>query len=204
MKKKPFMPNQQAQYALWHDNIKTTATVAVPGVTAADVTAIAADNAAIHAKLTVANAADKAASSAHADLNAAIATSKTHARPMIKNVKNNAAYTVPQGKLMGIEGPDDPTDMTHEAPSLNANPKTSGVVEVGFNKMLAEGVHVQSMRDGDAGFTFLASETHSPYVDNRPLLVAGKPETRHYRAVFFIGKAEIGLMSDVVSIVAQP
>ncbi len=204
MKKKPFMPPQQAQYVLWHDNLKATATVAVPGVTVEDVTAIASDNTAIHAKMTVANAADKAASAAHADLNAAIATSKTHARPMIKNVKNNAAYTVPQGKLMGIEGPDDPTDMTQEAPSLNANVKTSGVVELGFNKKLAEGVHIQSKLDSDAGFTLLASETHSPYVDNRPLQVAGKPETRHYRAVFFIGKAEIGLMSDVVTVAAQP
>jgi hypothetical protein len=50
--------------------------------------------------------------------------------------------------------------------------------EMSVNKMNAEGVHLYGMRDGDAGFTLLASEPHSPYVDNRPLLTAGKPETR--------------------------
>ncbi|MGA2602859.1 MAG: hypothetical protein ABSG14_01390 [Verrucomicrobiia bacterium] len=35
-------------------------------------------------------------------------------------------------------------------------------------------------RDGDATFVFLAWDTSSPYVDNRPLLVAGKPEVRRY------------------------
>ena len=49
-----------------------------------------------------------------------------------------------------------------------------------------------------------ANETHSPYVDTRSLLVAGKPETRRYKAVFFIGKAEIGLESDIVEAVAKP
>jgi hypothetical protein len=49
---------------------------------------------------------------------------------------------------------------------------------------VSEGVHIYGMRDGEAGFTLLASETHSAYVDNRPLLVAGKPETRQYKSVF--------------------
>ena len=87
---------------------------------------------------------------------------------------------------------------------LNAAAKANGVVEIGFNKLDAEGVHIYSQRDGDAGFSYLASETHSPYVDNRPLLAAGKPETRQYKAVFFLGKAEIGLPSDVVIATATP
>ncbi len=39
---------------------------------------------------------------------------------------------------------------------------------------------------------------------NRPLLAAGKPETRQYKAVFFIGKSEIGLTSAVVIAIAAP
>jgi hypothetical protein len=94
--------------------------------------------------------------------------------------------------------------MTQQKPALDTNPKSGGVVEVDFNKMSAEGVHIYSMRDGEAGFTLLASETHSPYVDNRPLLTAGKPETRSYKAVFFLGKSEIGLQSDVAQATARP
>jgi hypothetical protein len=105
---------------------------------------------------------------------------------------------------MDIIGPENTTDMTAQQPTLTTQAKANGVVEVGFNKMLAEGVHIQSMRDGDTGFSFLSSETHSPYVDNRPLLVAGKPETRQYRAVFFQNKGEIGNTSDPVTAIAQP
>jgi hypothetical protein len=94
--------------------------------------------------------------------------------------------------------------MTQEKPVLNAVAKLAGVVEIGFNKKDAEGVHLYGMRDGEAVFTLLASETHSPYVDNRPLLAAGKPETRQYKAMFFLGKSEIGLASDVVPATATP
>jgi hypothetical protein len=45
---------------------------------------------------------------------------------------------------------------------------------------------------------------YSPYVDNRPLATAGKPETRKYKAVFFLGKSEIGLESDVAEATARP
>ena len=88
--------------------------------------------------------------------------------------------------------------MTQEQPTLYATVKAGGVVEIDFNKMDAEGVHIYGMRDGETVFSFLASETHAAYVDNRPLLAAGKPETRQYKAVFFIGKSEIGLTSAVV------
>jgi len=39
---------------------------------------------------------------------------------------------------------------------------------------------------------------------NRALLTAGKPETRQYKAMFFLGKSEIGLQSDVVVATAKP
>jgi len=52
--------------------------------------------------------------------------------------------------------------------------------------------------------SYLASEIHAAYIDNRPLLAAGKPETRQYKAVFFLGKSEIGLPSAVVIAIAAP
>jgi hypothetical protein len=202
--KRPYMPREKGVYVLWHDNLKTTATATVPGVTAGDVTAVAANNTDLHAKQTAASAAEHAAKAAHAAFDAAIAASKDQARTMIKNIKNNPGYTVESGNTLNIEGAEDTTDMSQQQPSLIANARSNGVVEIVFNKMLAEGVHIQSMREGDAGFTFLSSETHSPYVDNRPLAEAGKPETRHYKAVYFLNKAEIGNPSDVVTATAQP
>jgi hypothetical protein len=65
-------------------------------------------------------------------------------------------------------------------------------------------VIIYSKRDNDADFVFLARDTSSPYVDNRPLLAAGKPELRHYKAVYVQSDAEIGLFSDDVVVNCQP
>src|SRR5438034_834488 len=72
-----------------------------------------------------------------------------------------------------------------------------GGVEIDFNLAKSEGVNFYSRRDGDADFKFFARDTPPTYVDNRlpsiglaeegPLLVAGKPERREYRAVFVVG-----------------
>ena len=204
MSKEYFIPKQQAPYVKWHDTLKGGVSANTPGATAADVTMLAADNTDLHIKTDAATKADNAAKAAHADLNTAIATSKTNARLLAQRIKTSPTYTPPVGDLLGIIGAEDSTDMTQEKTTLNAVAKLAGVVEIGFNKKDAEGVHIYEQRDPTAGFTLLASETHSPYIDNRPLLVAGKPETRQYKAVFFLGKAEIGLPSNVVIATAKP
>jgi hypothetical protein len=204
MPKKSFVPRQQDAYVNWHDTLKNGVTATTPGAGAADVTMLTADNATLHAKLTVVNTADNASKAAHADLNIAIAASQGNARKLAKRIKSSTSYTDVVGTQLGIIGPDDSTDMTQEQPTLDTGAQSAGVVQIGFNKMDAEGVHIYGMRDGDAAFALLASETHSPYVDNRPLLAAGKPETRQYKAVFFLGKSEIGLESAVVVATAKP
>jgi hypothetical protein len=165
---------------------------------------LTADNAALHAKMTVVTTADNAGKAAHADLNQTIASSQANARALAGRIKKSTGYTPSIGDTLQLEGAEDSVDMSQQKPALDTNAKAAGVVEVDFNKNDAEGVHIYSMRDGDAGFTLLASETHSPYVDNRPLLAAGKPETRNYKAMFFLGKSEIGLSSDVAQATARP
>jgi len=71
--------------------------------------------------------------------------------------------------------------------------KRGGVVEIGFNLANSEGVNIYSRRDGDTEFKFLARDTVPPYVDNRPMLVAGKPELREYKAVFVVADQEVSL-----------
>ena len=119
-------------------------------------------------------------------------------------IKKSTGYTEVLGKQLNIIGAEDTTDMTQEQPTLSTIVRAAGVVEIDFNKIDAEGVHIYGMRDGETVFTLLASATHARYIDNRPLLVPGKPETRQYKAVFFIGKSEIGLTSDTVTAIAAP
>ena len=74
----------------------------------------------------------------------------------------------------------------------------------GINKSTSDGVNIYCRRDGDPAPVFLACDTTSPYVDNLPLLVAGKPEVREYRAIYVVSDAEIGSPSDEAVITATP
>jgi len=66
------------------------------------------------------------------------------------------------------------------AKKLSGEDKRSGVIEISFNLANSEGVNIYSRRDDDADFKFLARDTVPPYVDNRPMLVAGEPE-QHFQ-----------------------
>lgn len=63
-------------------------------------------------------------------------------------------------------------------------PFSVGVVELDFDKSTSDGVNIYSLRGDEADFTFLARDTASPYMANRPLLAAGKPELREYKCVY--------------------
>jgi hypothetical protein len=63
---------------------------------------------------------------------------------------------------------------------------------------------LNSGRDGDGEFKFLARDTVPPYVDNRPLLVAGKPELRNYKAIFVGGDEEVSQFSDEITVNCAP
>ena len=63
---------------------------------------------------------------------------------------------------------------------------------------------LNSGRDGDADFKFLARDTSPTYVDNRALLVAGKPELREYKAVFVVGDVEVSQFSDEITVNCAP
>jgi hypothetical protein len=71
-----------------------------------------------------------------------------------------------------------------------------------------------SGRDGDTDFKFLARDTVPPHVDNRlpsigsakegPMLVAGKPELREYKAVFVVADKEVSQYSDEITVNCAP
>jgi hypothetical protein len=65
-------------------------------------------------------------------------------------------------------------------------------------------VNIYSQRDGDTDFKLLSRDTHSPYMDNRPLLVAGKPELRQYKAIFIVDDQEVSQFSDDITVNCAP
>ena len=106
------------------------------------------------------------------------------------------------------------TGLTTPKPTLTGIDQTGGVVELDFDKSISDGVNIYAKRDGDADFVFLARDTApalpksdeggSPYIDNRPLLVATKPELREYKAVFVVGDIEVSQFSDEITVNCAP
>jgi len=122
-------------------------------------------------------------------------------RRIAKKIKSSTGYTEAIGNDLGIIGPDvAPPDM------INVKPKLIGVVAAGaatikFDKGDMEGVKIYSKRGSETSFTFLGTDTHSPYQDNRPKLIKGDPEERQYYAFYFHNDYEVGQQSDIITVV---
>jgi len=57
---------------------------------------------------------------------------------------------------------------------------------------------------GNTHFKFLARDTMRPYVDTRPMLVAGKPELLEYEAVFVVADQEASQFGDEITVDCTP
>jgi hypothetical protein len=103
-------------------------------------------------------------------------------------------------------------DLTGKPTLSGTDPaKRDGSVEIVWDKSISDGVNMNpagfrgySKRGDEAAFTLLHRDNDSPYTDDRPLLVAGKPELREYKAVRILADAEIGLFSDEIVVNCAP
>jgi hypothetical protein len=206
MAKSDFIPRADNDFLVWHDQFKTAvaADAATFGLAAADTTAVASDNTSLHTKITAMNNAAAVAKQSTADKTATRTTVESNVRALARRIKAHPAYTTALGQQLGIEGPQDTTDLSNAKPDLSGTDQTGGNVELDFSKSTSDGVNIYSKRDNDADFVFLSRDTSSPYVDNRPLLTAGKPELRHYKAVYVLNDQEVGNFSDDVIVNCQP
>ena len=76
-------------------------------------------------------------------------------------------------------------------------------MKVMFKKFGRQGVVIYSKRGG-GGWELLAIDLSSPYLDERPLLVAGTPETREYRLQYYDDAAPEGGFTDVSAVTVAP
>jgi hypothetical protein len=122
-------------------------------------------------------------------------------RRIAKKIKASVGYTDAIGKDLGIIGPDvAPIDYSTVKPKLIAV-VAANAVTVKFDKGDMEGVKIYCKRGSETHFTFLGTDTHSPYHDNRPKLVADAPEERQYYAFYFQNEYEVGQQSDIITVV---
>jgi hypothetical protein len=80
---------------------------------------------------------------------------------------------------------------------------TSQCAKLTFYKYTHSGVYIESKR-GTGDWAFLGIDTESPYLDERPLAVAGTPEVRSYRMRFWDKGTPNGDWTDVATVAVAP
>lgn len=206
MSKLDSIPRADGDFLIWFDQFvaATAAKGTAAGLPASDLSTIAACGTEVRTRFAAAAAAKATADQATSEKHAARHRAEQAARGVLRRLKASAAYNEGLGAQFGAIGAEDSTDLATTKPVLTATAQLGGAVVLDFVKSRSDGVNLYSRRGDEANFTFLARDTASPYVDNRPLLAEGKPEMRHYKAVYILDDAEIGPASDTVSVIAQP
>lgn len=73
-------------------------------------------------------------------------------------------------------------------------------VAVNFANNFKLPAKIYSRRGFEKDFKFLAMDTFSPYMDNRPKLDSSLTEEREYKVIFIDDEMEVGQMSEIVKI----
>ena len=77
------------------------------------------------------------------------------------------------------------------------------MVRIDFTKFTHQGVYIESRRGGGP-WGMIGIDTEKPYLDERPLAVAGQPEVREYRLRYWDKGTPNGDWSPVASITVAP
>lgn len=127
-------------------------------------------------------------------------------RQLVQRIKNAPAYTEDIGDDLGITGTDDgnAVDPSTAKPTAKAVSLPGHQVRLDFVKSTFDGVWIESKRKGDADWSFLGIDLHSPYVDTRPPAQPATPETREYRLRYYDADAPTGQWSDTISATTIP
>ncbi|WP_372652978.1 hypothetical protein [Draconibacterium sp.] len=116
-------------------------------------------------------------------------------RNMAQFIKNNPNYTDKVGKEFDIIGAEVHHDTDNAQPVLKAKKVPHGW-EFSFGlESYYSGVNIYRKRPGEENFSYLATDTRSPYVDNQQM----ENGTQYY-AYFILGDIEVGQQSDVVTV----
>ena len=202
MKKSDFVPTQQEELATWSDRMAKKAKVVASqlGLPEEDVTQLAECSANINVAVKDTMVAKGTANSVVAQKRLVIETNVKIIRRIAQSIKANKNYTEAIGEALGIIGSDENVNRDEIKPELTAHVSTDHV-RLSFSKKGIDGVHIFSRRKEDATWQLLGTDYFSPYTDHRPLAVAGTPETREYMCRGIIHDEEVGVNSDIVSVV---
>ena len=143
-----------------------------------------------------------------AGVSAALPGALTRIFTLVAKAKLSPNFTEAIGTDLGIIGagvtPTPGTASPRFLTELLQGTNGTQTVKITFYKHGHMGVYGESRRGPNGVWEFLAIDTESPYLDERPLAAAGAPEVREYRLRFWDNGAEVGDWSDVAKVTVAP
>jgi len=202
MAREDYIPNRLDELDTWAENIELylDAIATALGLDANRTAAVLVLITTMRTKYAAAIAAKNAKESANDAFQIAKKTALTEVRGLMKELKAKASYDDTYGETLDIIGDESTFDRDTAKPKVKLK-WAGGNVTVKFSKEEAVGVRIDSKRASETTFTYLATDTHSPYEDNRTNLTPGEPEKRIYKLWYFDNEGTSGLPSDDTSIV---
>ena len=123
---------------------------------------------------------------------------------LVQTIKSRPGYTEAIGIDLGIVGEEDTAEFTMpEFTTKLEQGATCQCVRLNFKKLGWYAVAIYSRRNG-GDWVLLGIDSESPYLDERPLAVAGQPEVREYRMRFWEAGVEQGEWTAVQSVTVSP
>ena len=122
---------------------------------------------------------------------------------LVNAIKNHKNYTVPIGKILGLEGAEQTgPDMATIQPAIDAA-ISGNHVAIGWgwggNSAYLDMLEIQVDRGDGKGFNFLTYDTTPGYNDTAPFPAA--PTKWTYKAIYRVGDEQVGVWSNLVSII---
>jgi hypothetical protein len=124
-------------------------------------------------------------------------------RALVQRIKSHPVYTAAMGADLGIIGAEQ-SPPAEIKPTGTATAEPAFTARITFVKKNFDGVDIESQRNNEMTWTYLAFDAFSPYIDNRPALVAGQSEQRRYRMRYRESDVPVGLFSDTLTVTVGP
>lgn len=202
MAKDDYLPRRKDELDTWEETYNTNveAEALTLGFDAAEITSLKTIITGHRAGFTEMKAKKAEYKSSVEANNAKEKSARDAIRAASKRMKAHPDYTTEKGDLLGIVGPEITIDPHTMKPTLKVKLEANQS-NVYFEKEGLDGIRLYRERGAETAFIKIADDRYPPYLDSEPNLVEGQPEERRYKAFFLDGDDEVGLESDIVTIV---
>jgi hypothetical protein len=113
-------------------------------------------------------------------------------KALFREMKASTTYKEELGRQMRIVGSSNRVVPEELRPSIILSIVPTGV-SIAFNKKGMQAVSIYSRIKGSGDWIAIGIQDNSPFIDTRPLAVAGRPELREYRAMCRNAARELGI-----------